>query len=134
MITVVRVLLALLLLPLVAACGTRLQAAGQGGAQLPLGEEDAMPSAMIPSSPLPTAPPAAGEPDAVPDLSGVVYWTSDGRGLLVETFDLSDGKPRRRLVDVETGQTLVLPLPERCRVVGWIGGSWERLPGANLGG
>ncbi len=42
MITVVRVLLALLLLPLVAACGTRLQAAGQGGAQLPLGEEDAI--------------------------------------------------------------------------------------------
>jgi len=60
-----------------------------------------------------------------PNTMGVVvHWTGDGQGLLLELFDPADGKPRRCLVDVKTGQGLELTLPEGSRVIGWVGKSW----------
>jgi len=54
----------------------------------------------------------------------VLGWTADSKAVLVETYRLSDGRPQRSLIDVETGQTRTLELPEGARVLGWVGEGW----------
>lgn len=54
----------------------------------------------------------------------ILGWTPDSDAVLVETYSPSDGRPQRSLIDVETGRTRTLELPEGARVLGWVGEGW----------